>query len=84
VYSPQKSSYYPEILSLYAQGEDIEVRGTGVTMLTYDAQGTPTEHATITHAINGSNLYTVKIGNNGGFVEVYSESNFKLKINFAF
>lgn len=52
------TSYYPDILSLYIEGDISSVKGSNMVFVTYDDDGTPTEKTTTT--VNADGYYTVK------------------------
>lgn len=68
-YAGPKANYYPDVLSMSITGSGIDklYAGGGAKILTYDTEGTKTEHDDITPDTNINNgkkstIYTVQIG----------------------
>lgn len=64
------TSYYPDILSLYIEGDISSVTGSNMIFVTYDDNGTPTEKTTTT--VNADGYYTIKPQSNSSTITVNS------------
>lgn len=73
-YMGSKENYYPDVLTMQADGATKLTASGDVSFATYNADGDKTSYPTITPAINGSASYTVELGTNGGNVTLTGPS----------
>lgn len=73
-YMGSKENYYPDVLTMQADGATKLTASGDVSFATYNADGDKTSYTTITPAINGSASYTVELGTNGGNVTLTGPS----------
>lgn len=73
-YMGSKENYYPDVLTMQADGATQLTASGDVSFATYNADGDKTSYTTITPAINGSASYTVELGTNGGNVTLTGPS----------
>lgn len=73
-YMGSKENYYPDVLTMQADGATKLTASGDVSFATYNADGDKTSYTTITPTINGSAIYTVELGTNGGNVTLTGPS----------
>ena len=73
-YMGSKENYYPDVLTMQANGATKLTASGDVSFATYNADGDKTSYTTITPEINGSASYTVELGTSGGNVTLTGPS----------
>lgn len=81
-YMGSKENYYPDVLTMQADGATKLTASGDVSFATYNADGDKTSYPTITPAINGSASYTVELGTNGGNVTLTGPSGTTTTVRF--
>ena len=81
-YMGSKENYYPDVLTMQADGATKLTASGDVSFATYNADGDKTSYPTITPAINGSASYTVELGTNGGNVTLSGPSGTTTTVRF--
>lgn len=81
-YMGSKENYYPDVLTMQADGATKLTASGDVSFATYNADGDKTSYTTITPAINGSASYTVELGTNGGNVTLTGPSGTTTTVRF--